>query len=98
MATMNSKTATPIDQTSIDLIDAVKAESARAGVSGRQLASALGVNKMYVYKRFQYRAAFSVDDLAKIAQKLGIALPALLDSAEMGARFRTLRQEAGHAC
>jgi lambda repressor-like predicted transcriptional regulator len=77
-----------LDETSTRVIQAVRAESARYGVTGKQLADALGRDKKYVYERFRFEKPFSTSDLEVIAHRLGITPQDLWDSAQFGHRKR----------
>lgn len=71
-----------LDETSTRIIRAVKAEAARSGITGKELALALGRDKKYVYERYRFEKPFSTDDLAEIAHRIGIPTAAIWDSAE----------------
>lgn len=58
---------------------AVRAELARANVSGRQLARDLGWGAGYVTRRTSGAVSFRVDELRQIATYLGIPIGRLLD-------------------
>lgn len=83
---MNSE-RTKVDAKSVEIIDAVKAESARVGVSGKQLADALGRDRNFIYERFRYEKPFDTNDLQGIAKRLGITIADILRSAALGAEI-----------
>lgn len=56
----------------------VRAEVARAKVSGRRIAVALGVDPSYVSRRMTGHTPFTPDELAVIATVLGIPIARLL--------------------
>lgn len=56
----------------------VRAEMARAGISQTSLATSLGISQAAVSKRLRGEVAFNVDELAAVAEVLGVALSALL--------------------
>ena len=66
-----------LDKQSIALADAVKAEAARVGISGKQIASGIGRDRNYIYERFRYEKPFDTNDLSGIAKVLGITLEQL---------------------
>jgi hypothetical protein len=66
------KQQTELDEQSIDIINAVKAESARAGMTGKVLANGIGRDRNYIYERFRYEKPFDTDDLSAIAKCIGI--------------------------
>lgn len=73
-----------INDESRAVVDAVKAEAARVGVTGKKLASGIGRDLNYIYQRFWYEKSFDTNNLSAIAKVLGITLPALFKSAELG--------------
>lgn len=72
-----------LDETSTRIIGAVKAESARRGMSGKKLAEALGRDKKYIYERFRYEKPFATSDLEPLAQSIGISVSTLFASAAL---------------
>lgn len=80
--------ARKLDEQSVQVINAVKAESARAGVNGKQLAQAIGRDRTYIYSRFQYKKAFDTNDLQGIAEYLGITVADIFRSATIGTEQR----------
>lgn len=64
----------------------MKAESARRGVTGKELAEALGRDKKYIYERFRFEKSFAVSDLDEIADALGITKDAIWESAQFEQR------------
>jgi transcriptional regulator with XRE-family HTH domain len=56
----------------------VEAERARRGLTRSQLAALLGVNPMYVSRKLNGTQRWSMDDLDRISQRLGVPLPVLL--------------------
>lgn len=81
---MNS---TELEKNSIAIIDAVKAESSRIGLSGKELAERIGQSKDWMSDRLSYKKPFTTDDLSRIADAIGITISNLLDSAEGGKRM-----------
>lgn len=77
---------TALDQTSRIVIDAVKAESARAGISGAKLARLIGRDRYYIYRRYRYEQPFSTADLSAITQALNIPMERLFESYAIGAQ------------
>ncbi|KFI76573.1 hypothetical protein [Bifidobacterium mongoliense] len=75
---------TKLDEQSIAIADAVKAEAARVGVSGKRLAQDIGRDRNYIYERFRYEKPFDTNDLSIIAKSLGISLESLFQSATFG--------------
>lgn len=59
----------------------VRAELARAGISARQLAEALGQNRGWAHRRLARKdpAPFTAADLARIADYLDIPLSRLIE-------------------
>lgn len=78
------KTTTPLDKQSIAIANAVKAESARVGMTGKILATNIGRDRNYIYERFRYKKPFDTNDLANIAKVLGISLDSIFRSASFG--------------
>lgn len=74
-----------LDDTSTRIIRAVKAESARRGVTGKMLAEALGRDKKYIYDRYRFEKPFATSDLEPIAVRLGISVGVLFASAALEA-------------
>lgn len=72
-----------LDETSTRIIRAVKAESARRGVTGKALALALGRDKKYIYERYRFEKPFATSDLEPIADCLGISVGTLFASAAL---------------
>lgn len=77
-----------LDETSARIIRAVKAEAARAGFSGKDLAGALGRDKKYVYERFRFEKPFATSDLEPIAAHIGVTVDVILASAQFEATTR----------
>jgi hypothetical protein len=73
-----------INDESKAIVDAVKAEAARVGVTGKMLAAGIGRDRNYIYERFRYEKSFDTNDLSAIAKVLGITLPSLFKSVELG--------------
>lgn len=67
------------------VIRAVRAEAARYGYSGKDIAKALGRDPKYVYERFRFQRPFSTEDLNQVAEWLGITFDDLIKSAEFDA-------------
>ena len=78
------KSTTKLDKQSIAIANAVKAESARVGITGKVLAANLGRDRNYIYERFRYQKPFDTNDLANIANVLGISLDSIFRSATFG--------------
>ncbi|MCI1868285.1 hypothetical protein [Bifidobacterium crudilactis] len=78
------KSTTKLDKQSIAIANAVKAESARVGITGKVLATNLGRDRNYIYERFRYQKPFDTNDLANIARVLGISLDSIFRSASFG--------------
>ena len=83
------KTNTKLDEHSIDIIDAVNAETARAGLTGKQLAQGLGHDRNWIYERFRHEKPFDTDDIANIARVLGTTVDLIFRSARIGHEIRT---------
>lgn len=79
-----------LDETSTRIIRAVKAESARRGVTGKELAESLGRDKKYIYERFRFEKSFAVSDLDEIANALGISKDAIWESAQFEQRTQAV--------
>lgn len=77
-----------LDETSTRIIRAVKAESARFGVAGKDLATALGRDKKYVYERYRFEKPFATSDLEPIAARIGITVDTLFASAALEDRAK----------
>ena len=84
-----NKQANKLDEHSVDIIDAVNAERARAGFTGKQLAQSLGHDRNWIYERFRHEKPFDTDDLARIAVVLGTTVDILFRSARIGHEIRT---------
>lgn len=63
----------------------VRAEMARARISGVQLAEKIGRSHPYMSRRLTGTVAFDTDDLAAIGAALGIAIHELMPTAERAA-------------
>ena len=74
-----------LKQSSTRVIRAVRAEAARCGYSGKDVAKALGRDPKYVYERFRFQKPFSTEDLNQVAEWLGITFDDLIKSAEFDA-------------
>ena len=74
-----------LKHSSTRIIRAVRAEAARCGYSGKDVAKALGRDPKYVYERFRFRRPFSTEDLNQVAEWLGITFGDLIKSAEFDA-------------
>jgi hypothetical protein len=74
---MNKK----LSNTSSRINRAVRAESARRGISGAQLARILHRNVDFIYERFRLEKPFSTEDLDAIACALGISTLDIIKSA-----------------
>lgn len=83
------QTKTKLSKTSVGLIQAVRAEAARRGVSTPELANRVGRNKKFFYDRFNFRKAFSTDDLNDIAVALGITMADIISSARLAAGMKS---------
>lgn len=71
-----------LDETSVRLIRAVKAEAARIGVTGQELAEkALHRKRAYVYDRYNFKQPFTTNDLALIANYLHITVDDIIRTA-----------------
>ncbi|AEA27874.1 hypothetical protein Psed_5747 [Pseudonocardia dioxanivorans CB1190] len=59
----------------------VRAELARAGLSARQLAEALGENRGWAHRRLSLRdpKPFEIDELARVATHLQVPLSRLIE-------------------
>jgi ribosome-binding protein aMBF1 (putative translation factor) len=84
-----NKSNIKLDEHSIDIIDAVNAERARAGLTGKQLAQSLGHDRNWIYERFRHEKPFDTDDLAGIASTLGTTVDVIFRSARIGHEIRT---------
>ncbi|WP_295819261.1 helix-turn-helix transcriptional regulator [uncultured Deinococcus sp.] len=64
---------------------AVRAELARAGVSGRQLGRDLGWSPAFVHRRLLSKgpAPFKIEELARIAEYLGISVSTFVVSGDV---------------
>ncbi|MCI1643805.1 MAG: hypothetical protein SOH95_05385 [Bifidobacterium crudilactis] len=80
---------TKLDEQSIAIANAVKAESARVGITGKILATKIGRDRNYIYERFRYQKPFDTNDLANIARVLGISLDSIFRSASFGVEIHT---------
>jgi transcriptional regulator with XRE-family HTH domain len=60
------------------IINAVQVALDVKGVSGSELARRLGVSQTYVWRRMTGEVSFSIDDLDRVAQALGISVEQLL--------------------
>lgn len=78
-----------LDENSIDIINAVKAEAARAGIDGKTLSVKMGHDRNWIYARFRYRKPFDTNDLGLVAQILGVPVSMIFQSAEFGAKMRS---------
>lgn len=76
------------------IADAVKAEAARAGYSGKTIARLIGRDKNYIYERFRYEKPFDTNDLAQIASAIGITPNDIFRSAEFGIALHAQRLTA----
>lgn len=63
----------------------VRAEMARARLSGSQLAEKLKMSHPYLSRRLTGKVAFDTDDLAAIAEVLGISVMDLMRAPERAA-------------
>lgn len=63
----------------------VRAEMARARISGTQLAEKIGRSHPYVSRRLMGSVAFDTDDLAAISEALGVSVVSLMPAAERAA-------------
>jgi transcriptional regulator with XRE-family HTH domain len=63
----------------------VRAEMARARLSGTQLARLLGVSHPYLSRRLNGAVAFDTDDLHSISEALGVAVVDLMRTPERAA-------------
>lgn len=82
------KTATTLSDYSVNIINAVRAEASRQGVTTPELARRVGRDRKFFYDRFSFKAAFSTDDIAEIATALGITAADIIRSARMGAEMK----------
>lgn len=82
------KTATTLSDYSVNIINAVRAEASRQGVSTPELARRVGRDRKFFYDRFSLKAAFSTDDIDEIATALGITTADIIRSARMGAEMK----------
>lgn len=69
------------------LTRAVKAELARLDLDGADLIPVLRIGRNAIYARLRGERAFDTDELAKIAEFMGMTLRDLIDSAEFGMRI-----------
>lgn len=60
----------------------VRAETARRGILQSDLADGLGMSRMAVSDRFRGRTPWTVDELAMVAEMLGVPLAVLLERSE----------------
>jgi transcriptional regulator with XRE-family HTH domain len=60
----------------------VRAVLARRQISGKQLASQLGMSQFAISRRLRGETPFSIDELAASAEFLGVPLTELLPSSE----------------
>ena len=72
-----------LDETSTRIIRAVRAEAARSGITGKELALALGRDKKYVYERFRFEKPFALSDLEPLAARIGIGVNTIWASAQL---------------
>lgn len=79
---MNTDLKMPMETMAIT--DAVKAEVARVGLSGKEIARRIGRDRNYIYERYRYEKPFDTNDLALIAKAIGITTDDLFRSAELG--------------
>jgi len=63
----------------------VRAEMARRRVTQRQIAEALGLSQTQISRRLAGEVAFNVDELAVVADFLGVAISTLVVSAPASA-------------
>lgn len=68
-----------MSSTTVSVAAAVRAELARVGISGRQLARDMGWTPAYLGRRLKLNnpRPFRVDELARIAEHLGVPLSRL---------------------
>lgn len=85
-----------LTESSTRVIRAVRAEAARYGYSGKDIARALGRDPKYVYERFRFHKPFSTEDLNRVAEWLGITFEDLIRSTEFDAGTHTRRPAAEH--
>jgi hypothetical protein len=82
-----------LDENSIDIINAVKAEAARFGFDGKSLAVRMGHDRNWIYERYRYRKPFDTNDLGIIAKILGVPVSLIFQSAELGSKMRASSME-----
>lgn len=70
------------DALSLTVGATVRAELARRGLLQRQLAEHLGISQPQISRRLEGVIAFNVDELASVAEFLGVPVTLLLDDAE----------------
>lgn len=70
-----------------ELAAAVRAELARAGKTSLDLVGALGVTRQTVNGRLSGAYVFSMEELGKVADVLGISAYNIVESAMLGRRF-----------
>lgn len=63
---------------SLNVASNVRAELARRGMSQKDLADALGLTQTAISNRVRGVIAFDVDELASVAQKLGVRVESLI--------------------
>lgn len=66
------------------IADAIKAEIARAGITGKKVVALIGRDRNYVYQRLRYEKPFDTNDIALIAEVLGISTKDIFRSAQFG--------------
>jgi transcriptional regulator with XRE-family HTH domain len=57
---------------------AVRAEAARAGVTGNELAEALGMSRSALQRRLDGRVDWTISELRQVAGHLGVPIAALI--------------------
>ena len=80
------KKNTDLSETSVRLIRAVRAETARAGISIPELAKRIGRDRKFLYDRFAMKLPFNTNDLTDIAKALGITVEDIIKSASLEAQ------------
>ena len=86
--------ASELTDFSLRIIGAVKAELARRNLSGSDLIEPLSIGKNTLYARLKGERPFETEELAKIADFLGIDVETLIDSARFGIGVHAQAPEA----
>lgn len=66
--------------TTTRVADNIRAEMARQSCTQERLATSLGTTQQFISRRLSGRVAFTVDDLARIADSLNVPMARLVDN------------------